>query len=58
MYKLYFELSKFDENNQIIHSDSYLVNLDESGLFFKLIFVLRNVFKRRSPDNIFEEFKL
>lgn len=37
MYKLYFELTKFDENNQIICSDSYLVNLDERGLLFKLV---------------------
>lgn len=58
MYKLYFELTKFDENNQVVHSDSYLINLDESGLFFKIILGLRNIFKRRSPNNIFEEFKL
>lgn len=59
MYKLYFELTKFDENNQVVHSDSYLINLDESGLFFKLIIVpLRKFLKRHSPNDIFEEFKL
>jgi len=49
MYKLYFELTKFDENNQVVHSDSYLINLDESGLFSRLVIMpLKNLFKKWS----------
>lgn len=49
MYKLYFELTRFDENNQVINSDSYLINLDESGLFFKLVIIpLKKLFRKWS----------
>ena len=49
MYKLYFELVKFDEDNQVVNSDSYLINLDESGLFFKLVIIpLKKLFKKWS----------
>ena len=37
MYKLYFELTKFDDDNQVVHSDSYLINIDESGIFYKVV---------------------
>lgn len=49
MYKLYFELTKFDENYQVVHSDSYFINLDESGLFFKIVIIpLKKIFKKWS----------
>lgn len=49
MYKLYFELTRFDDDNKVLSSDSYLINLDESGLFFKLVIVpLSKLFKKWS----------
>jgi len=49
MYKLYFELTRFDDAGQVVHSDSYLISLDERGLFFKVILgPLKQLFKKWS----------
>lgn len=49
MYKLYFELTKFDDAGQVIHSDSYLINLDDRGLFSQLVIMpLKKLFKKWS----------
>lgn len=49
MFKLYFELTEFDDVGQVMHSDSYLINLDRSGIFYKVIIVpLAKLFKKWS----------
>lgn len=52
MYKLYFELTRFDDVGQVVHSDSYLISLDERGLFSRLVIMpLKKLFEKWSDFN-------
>lgn len=52
MTKLYFELTKFDDADQVVYSDSYLINLDEHGLLFRLVIIpLSKIFMKWRDSN-------